>query len=120
WLGPIAIVWATQRPDEPRLLAPAWPAFALLTAAALTSASVALVRYRPATALVPAAAVAVIALANLVSVDGLGRDGWRSLLDLGPSGWSNRSEMENFAYGPFSYQLDLARENVHAGDRIVS
>ena len=120
WLAPVALVWATQRPDEPRLLAPAWPAFALLTAAALTSASVALLRYRPLAALVPAVAVAAVAFANVVSVDGLGRDGWRSLLDLGPSGWSDRAEMENFAYGPFSYQLDLARENVHAGDRIVS
>ena len=115
WLAPVALVWATQRPDEPRLLAPAWPAFALLTAAALTSASVALLRYRPLAALVPAVAVAAIAFANVVSVDGLGRDGWRSLLDLGPSGWGDRAEMENFAYGPFSYQLDLARENVREG-----
>src|SRR5262249_43470460 len=34
WLTPIAVVWGTQRPDEPRLLAPAWPAFALLVAVA--------------------------------------------------------------------------------------
>jgi len=121
WLAPTAVVWATQRPDEPRLLAPAWPAFALLTAAALASASLALLRLRrPLVALVPAAAVAVVALANVVSVDGLGRDGWRSLLDLGPSGWRDRAEMENFAYGPFSYHLNLARENVRSGDRIVS
>ena len=120
WLAPVTLLWAMQRPDEPRLLAPAWPAFALLTAAALTSASVALLRYRAIAALVPAVAVAAIAFANVVSVDGLGRDGWRSLLDIGPSGWANRAEMENFAYGPFSYQLDLARENVHEGDRIVS
>jgi hypothetical protein len=121
WLAPAALVWATQRPDEPRLLAPAWPAFALLTAAALANASLALLRFRrPLVALAPAAAVAVIAVANVVSVDGLGREGWRSLLDLGPSGWRDRAEMENFAYGPFSYELDLARENVHGGDRIVS
>jgi hypothetical protein len=120
WLAPIALVWATQRPDEPRLLAPAWPAFALLAAAALTSASLALLRFRAPAAVIPAAAVAVIALANVVAVDGLGRDGWRQLLDLGRSGWSDRSEMENFAYGPFSYHLDLARENVGPSDRIVS
>lgn len=121
WLAPIVLVWATQRPDEPRLLAPAWPALALLSAAALGSASLALLHYkRPLVALAPAAAVAVIALANVVSVDGLGRQGWRSLLDLGPSGWRDRAEMENFAYGPFSYQLDLARENVGPDERIVS
>ena len=120
WLAPIGLVWATQRPDETRLLAPAWPAFALLAAAALTTASTALLRYRPPVALVPAAAVALVALTNIVSVDGLGRDGWRSLLDLGPSGWRDRAAMENFAYGPFSYHLDLARENVGSADRIVS
>jgi 4-amino-4-deoxy-L-arabinose transferase-like glycosyltransferase len=121
WLAPIGLVWATQRPDEPRLLAPAWPAFALLTGLALASASLALLRFRRrAVALAPAAAVALVALANVVSVDGLGREGWRSLLDLGPSGWRDRAEMENFAYGPFSYQLDLARENVRSGDRIAS
>ena len=120
WLAPTALVWATQRPDELRLLAPAWPPFALLAAAALTSASLALLRRRPAFAVAPAAAAALVAVANVVSVDGLGRDGWRSLLDLGPSGWSDTAEMENFAYGPFSYHLNLARENVADGDRIVS
>jgi hypothetical protein len=120
WLAPIAVVWATQRPDEARLLAPAWPALALLSAAALAATSLALLRLRPAAAVVPMAAVAVVAVANVVSVDGLGRDGWRALLDLGPSGWRNTSELENFAYGPFSYHLVLARENVGEGERIVS
>jgi hypothetical protein len=120
WLAPVAVVWASQRPDEARLLAPAWPPFALLAGAALTAASLALFRLRPAAALVPTAAVALVAVSNVVSVDGLGRDGWRSLLDLGPSGWRDRAEMENFAYGPFSYHLDLARENVRDGERIVS
>ena len=120
WLAPVALLWAWQRPDEARLLAPAWPALALLAAAALACASLALVRIRPAAALVPAGAVAVVAVANVVAVDGLGRSGWSDLLDLGRSGWSDRAEMENFAYGPFSYELNLARENVGEGDRIVS
>jgi hypothetical protein len=102
------------------LLAPAWPALVLLAATALACASLALLRVRPAAALVPVAAVAVVAVANVVAVDGLGRSGWRDLLDLGRSGWSSRAEMENFAYGPFSYHLNLARENVRPGDRIVS
>ena len=120
WLAPIGFVWVTQRPDEPRLLAPAWPAFALLTAAALASATLALLRYRRSlVAVAPGAALALVALANVVSVDGLGRDGWRSLVDLGPSRWRDRAEMENFAYGPI-LELDLARENVRTGGRIVS
>ncbi len=120
WLAPVALVWAAQRPDEVRLLAPAWPAFALLTAAALAAASLALLRRREVLALAPMAAVALVAVANVVAVDGLGREGWRQLLELGPSGWRDRAEMENFAYGPFSYHLNLARENVGPDDRLVS
>ena len=120
WLAPTFLVWVTQRPDELRLLAPAWAPFALIAAAALTSASLALLRRKPVLAVAPAAAAAAIALANVVSVDGLGRDGWRSLLDLGPSRWRDTAEMENFAYGPLSYHLERARENVRDGDRIVS
>jgi hypothetical protein len=120
WLAPVAVLWAWQRPDETRLLAPAWPALALLAAATLTCASLALLRVRPAAALVPVAALSVVALANIVTVDGLGRSGWHDLFALGPSRWSDRAEMENFAYGPFSYHLNLARENVSDGDRIVS
>ncbi len=120
WVAPTALVWVSQRPDEARLLAPAWPALALLSGAALTCVSAALLRRRGALSLVPTVAVAAIALANVVSVDGLGRDGWRSLLELGPSGWADTAEMENFAYGPFSYHLNLARENVGSDDRIVS
>lgn len=120
WVLPIGTIWITQRADEARLLAPAWPAIALLAAAALTSVSLALLRFRPAAALIPAGAVAVVALANVVSVDGLGRDGWRGLIELGRSGWADRAAMENYAYGPFSYEVDLARENVRRGDLIVS
>jgi hypothetical protein len=120
WLMPIAVVWAWQRPDEARLLAPAWPALALLAAAALTSTSLALLRIRPAAALVPTGALVVVAVANVVALDGLGRSGWRDLLDLGPSGWRSTAQIENFAYGPFSYQLDLARENVRESEQIVS
>jgi hypothetical protein len=120
WPAPVAVLWAWQRPDEARLLAPAWPALAVLAAAALTCASLALLRVRPAAAVAPAVALVVVAVSNVVAVDGLGRSGWRDLLDLGRSGWSDRAEMENFAYGPFSYQLNLARENVGADDRIVS
>ena len=120
WLAPMAIAWAAQRADEVRHLAPAWAPLALLTAAGLGVLTLSLARVRPVVTLAPAAAVALIALANLPSVDGLGREGWRDLIDLGPAGWSDRAETENLAYGPFSYELNAARENVGANDRIVS
>jgi hypothetical protein len=120
WMAPVALAWGWQRADEVRHLAPAWAPIALVTAAALASVSLALARLRPTALLVPATALAVLVLANVPSIDGLGREGWRGLLDLGPTGWGDRAEMENYAFGPFSYELNLARE--HAGDdgRIVS
>ncbi len=69
WLAPTALAWVWQRADEARHLAPAWPAFVLLSAAALCSLSLALARFRPATALLPASVIAVVALANLPSID---------------------------------------------------
>jgi hypothetical protein len=120
WLAPTGLVWAWQRADEVRHLAPAWPPLVLLAAAALASVSLALSRLRPPLALLPAAAVATIAVANVPSIDGLGREGWRGLLNLGSSGWSSKAAVENYAYGPFSYELDLARENVGPTDRLVS
>lgn len=120
WLTPTAIAWAWQRADEVRHIAPAWAPLVLLTAVALASVSLALARLRPEAVYVPAVALVALVLANLVSVDGLGSDGWRRLLDLGPSGWSDRSRMENYAFGPFSYELDLAREHVDPGERIVT
>ena len=120
WLTPMAVAWAVQRADEVRHLAPVWAPLALLTAASLCCLTLALVRLRPAAALAPVAAVALLALVNLPSVDGLGRGGWRDLLELGRSGWTDRAAMENLAYGPFSYELNAARENVGEDDRIIS
>lgn len=120
WLAPPTIAWLLYRTDEVRFLSPAWPAFFLITAAGLTVVSLALRRVAPAAALAPAAAVVLLAFANVPSIDGLGRTGWRDLLELGPSGWGNKAAVENFAYGPFSYELDLARTHVGPDERIVS
>jgi hypothetical protein len=120
WLAPTAVVWAWTRADEVRHLAPVWPAFVLLAAAALVSVSFALARLRPGAVVVPALAVLVLAVANIPSIDGLGRQGWRQLLDLGWSGWTNQADVENFAWGPFSYVVNLARENVGESDRVVT
>lgn len=120
WLAPMALAWGWQRADEVRHLAPAWAPLVLVSAAGLVSLTLALARLRPWAGLAPAAALAVLALATLPSVDGLGREGWRGLLELGWSGWTSRDARENYAYGPFSYELNAARENVGVGERIVS
>ena len=120
WLAPTAVVWAWSRADEVRHLAPSWPAFVLLTTAGLVSVSFALARLRPAAFVAPALAVLLMAVSNVPSIDGLGRTGWRGLLDLGWSGWTDRSEVENYAWGPFSYVVALARENVGSSGLVVT
>jgi len=120
WLAPTAVVWAWSRADEVRHLAPIWPAFVLLTTAGLVGVSFALARLRPAAFVAPALAVLLMAASNVPSIDGLGRTGWRGLLDLGWSGWTERSEVENYAWGPFSYVVALARENVGSSDLVVT
>jgi hypothetical protein len=120
WLAPGAIAWISYRSDEVRFLSPAWPAAMLLAGAALTTVLVGVARLRPAAELLPAAAVALLVVLNLPSIDGLGRSGWNGLLDLGWSRWGSRAAVENYAYGPFSYELDLARANVGPGQRIIS
>jgi hypothetical protein len=120
WLVPTAVVWASSRADEVRHLAPVWPAFVLLATAALVSVSFALARLRPASVVVPALAVLLIAVANVPSIDGLGRTGWRGVLDLGWSGWTDQAEVENYAWGPFSYVVNLARENVGESEHVVT
>jgi hypothetical protein len=120
WLAPVATSWAWERADEVRLLAPAWAPLVLITTSGLVSVSVAVARLRPAVALLPAAGLAVLVLATLSAIDGLGWHGWRGLLELGPSGWRSRAAMENYAYGPFSYELDLARETAGGDGRVIS
>ena len=65
-------------------------------------------------------AVLLLAVANVPSIDGLGRSGSRGLLDLGWSGWTSRAEVENYAWGPFSYVVTLARENVGDDEQVVT
>ncbi len=120
WLAPGLVIGLALRSDDVRFLSPAWPAVVLLAGAALAVVGRSLARLRPVVALVPVTAVALLVVANLTSIDGLGASGWRGLRDLGRSGWSNQARVENYAYGPFSYELDLARANVGPGQRIVS
>jgi hypothetical protein len=120
WIAPGALAWIVYRPDAVRYLSPTWPGLILLIAACLTAVTYSLARLSPAAPLAPLAGAALLALANVTSIDGLGRAGWRGLLELGPSGWTDKGQVENFAYANFSYELDLARENLGPGDRIVS
>ena len=120
WLAPGLVIGLALRSDDVRFLSPAWPAAVLLAGAALAVVGRSLVRLNPVVALVPVAALTLLVVANLTSIDGLGSNGWRGLRDLGRSGWSDQAQIENYAFGPFSYELDLARANVGPGQKIVS
>ncbi len=120
WLAPGLVIGLALRSDDVRFLSPAWPPAVLLAGAALAVAGRSLVRLKPTVALVPVAALTLLVAANLTSIDGLGASGWRGLRDLGRSGWGDQARIENYAYGPFSYELDLARANVGPGQKIVT
>jgi hypothetical protein len=119
WAAPGAIAWLAYRADAQRFLSPAWPALVLLLAAGLTVVVLSLMRFNAWAGLVPVTAIVLVVLGNVVAIDGLGRSGWRGLLDLGPDGWSGAA-IENYAYGPFSYELDAARRTVEPHESLVS
>jgi hypothetical protein len=119
WAAPGVIAWLAYRADAQRFLSPAWPALVLLLAAALAVVVLTLMRFNFWAGLVPVAAIVLVVLANVVAIDGLGRSGWRGLLELGPDGWSGAA-IENYAYGPFSYELDAARATTDSDDRLIS
>lgn len=119
-VAPAMTVWAMYRPDHTRLLSPVWAPLVLLAAVALCEAALSLAkRWRPAV-LLPGAAVSLLVLANVVNIDRLGRDGWSDLLHRGPSGWSSRANMEDFAYGPMRYALLAAQANAGSTGRVLS
>ncbi len=120
WLAPGLVIGLALRSDDVRFLSPAWPAAVLLAGAALAVVGRSLMRLNPVSALVPVTALTLLVVANLLAIDGLGANGWRGLRDLGRSGWSDQAQIENYAFGPFSYELDLARANVGPDQKIVS
>ena len=97
-----------------------WAPLALLAAGAIVAAALAVRERVRLGALVAAVAVLLLVAANVTSIDGLGGSGWHELWHMGPSGWSSKARVENFAYGPFSYELDLARDNVGKDQTIVT
>ena len=120
WLAPGLVAWIAYRSDDVRFLSPAWAPLVLLAGCGGAALALSLLRVRRWAALAPPVAAALLGVPNLASLDGLGHAEWRHLLELGPSGWGNRAAIENFAYGPFSYELDLARQNLGPGQRIVT
>jgi hypothetical protein len=120
WIIPGAASWLVYRSDDVRFLSPVWAPLALLAAAGAATVAYALRRVRPVAAVVPPLALTLLVAGNVTSIDNLRASGWHDLLHMGPSGWSSRAVIDNYAYGPFSYELDLLRANVGSRQTIVT
>lgn len=118
WAAPATLAWAVYRTDEPRLLSPAWPPFVLLAAASLAVVTLALVRRSTIAGVAAIAAVGLLALTNVPSLDGFSRASWRALLDEGPDGW-DRTSAEQFAWGPFFEEVQAVARTAGDDGRIL-
>jgi 4-amino-4-deoxy-L-arabinose transferase-like glycosyltransferase len=120
WLVPGFLSWLVYRSDDTRFLSPAWAPIAILAGGGAATAALTVRRRIRAAGFVPAVALLLLVAVNVLSIDGLRGSGWHDLWHLGPAGWSSSARVENLAYGPFSYELDLARENVGPEQTIVT
>ena len=118
WAAPATLAWAVYRTDEPRLLSPAWPPLVLLAGASLTTVTLALLRRSTIAGAAAVAAVGLLALTNVPSLDGFSRASWRALLDEGPNGW-DRTSAEQFAWGPFYDEVQAVARTAGDDGRIL-
>jgi hypothetical protein len=121
WIVPTAVPALAVRSDEVRFLSPAWAPAVILAAGGLACGAVGLAELsRRAAMPVVVATATCLVLVNLPQIDGLGKSGWSQFRALGRSGWSSPAAMKNFAYGPFSYQIDVAGQYAGSSGRIFS
>jgi hypothetical protein len=120
WAVPGAVVWLLYRPDDARLLGAAWPPLVLLMAASFGTVMAGLGRLRPALALVPVGVIAVLALANLASLDGIPRSTWGEIRAAGWLGFVDHDRFAGVGHSPFDDEVAAVRANAPDDDRIRS
>jgi hypothetical protein len=113
-------VWLLYRPDDARLLGSAWPPLVLLMAASFGTVVAGLGRLRPALALVPVGVLAVLALANLASLDGIPRSTWGEIRAAGLVGFVDHDRFAGVGHSPFDDEVAAVRANAPDDDRIRS
>jgi len=118
WAAPAVAVWTEYTAYDTRLVAAAWPALALLISLLVAGGLAALVERAQVLAAVAAAALIVLALANVTELNGFGHAGWQQYRSGGWSGVWNDSLMRNVAYGQFEYELDAVRRQLRPADRV--
>jgi hypothetical protein len=117
WALPAYLVWVEYAAYDTRLVSAAWPAMALLLGAAVVAIVSGLERESVEAAAVVALAVAVLALVNVVSLNGLGKPGWRAYR---AAGLSNTDALNNVVLGQFQDELNALRPQLGPTDRIFS
>src|SRR5512132_3780933 len=120
WAVPGTAAWLVYRPDDTRLLGSAWPPLVLLMAAAFGTVVSGLARLRPVLTLAPVAVLAVLAAANLASLDGLPRSTWGEIRAAGALGFVDHDRFAGVGHSPFDDQLDAIALYARDGDRIRS
>lgn len=120
WAIPAYAIWVEYAAYDTRLVSAAWPALVLLLGGAAALVLAGLQKAYPAAAVVAAAALALLALTNVVSLNGFGKTGWQQYRSQGVSGFTDHALMRNVAYGQFGDELTALRPQVGSGDRIFS
>ena len=70
--------------------------------------------------LAPVLALAVVAVANLASVDGVPRDTWREIRQAGVLAWFDHDRMAGVGHNPFDDEVEVVERYAGAGGRIKS
>ena len=120
WALPSYLVWVEYAAYDTRLVSAAWPAVALLLGAAVVAILSGLERENLWAAGIVGVCVVLLALVNVVSLNGLGKAGWHDYRSNGISGLGNTAAMNNIALGQFEYELNALRPQLSASDRVFS
>jgi hypothetical protein len=120
WAAPGVIVWLAFRPDDPRLLGSAWAPLVVLIAASFGTVVRGAAAFRPSLLLAPAAALAVLAMADLASVDGIPRDTWREIRQAGILAWFDHDRMAGVGHSPFDDEVEAVKRHAGEDGRISS
>jgi hypothetical protein len=121
WAAPPFIVWVLRVVYGARLLAPAWPALALLIVSAMLPVFAGALAMRSSFVLVPALSLVVLGAYAVQDINGLGSNGWRQIRAGGLSGLGDAAYMRNIALGgDFSSEINALAPQVEASDRILT
>ena len=121
WASLTFISWAWKGVYDTRLLAPAWPALALLIVWSLLPAFAGARASGRALVLAPTVAALVLCAYAAYDINGLGAPGWKSLTAGGFSGLTNGTRLRDLGLGgDFAAEMDALVPQVRPHDVIAT